>query len=72
MWLGFSDRTTEGTFEWTDGSPNNFKAWFDSNPDNYGLGEDCTQMVMGAGLNWIDLPCSSTRHYLICKMPFWE
>ena len=75
MWLGFNDQAIEGTFEWTDGTPNDFNAWDDeSNEPNNSrpTGEDCTEMWKEAGLNWNDRSCSWTRAYLVCKMPLWH
>ena len=34
-WIGLSDKSTEGSFEWTDGSVLSIDNWASGNPDNY-------------------------------------
>ena len=34
VWLGATDEKTEGVWEWADGTPFKFTAWWDKQPDN--------------------------------------
>ncbi|XP_071495515.1 echinoidin-like [Diadema antillarum] len=70
MWLGLNDIRREGTMEWSDGTPLNFRAWKPSQPDNYQGREDCVHMNRyGSDARWNDLPCTGNqvRHFM-CKM----
>jgi len=55
VWIGFSDKNTEGTFEWFDGSTVTYTNWAGSEPNNAGGDEDCTQ-IFADGF-WNDLNC---------------
>ena len=59
-WLGFSDQSAEGGWVWSDGSPVAFVDWADGEPNNYGNGEDCAEIVVGGlagGGTWNDQKC---------------
>lgn len=55
VWIGFSDKTTEGTFEWFDGSAVTYTNWKQPNEPNNAGDEDCTQ-IFADGF-WNDLNC---------------
>ena len=67
FWIGFNDRMAEGTFVWTDGTPRDFMLWNAGEPNDYGAGEDCTQVYLANG-NWNDLDCAAGLRY-VCKLP---
>uniref|UniRef100_A0A3Q3VLX8 C-type lectin domain-containing protein n=1 Tax=Mola mola TaxID=94237 RepID=A0A3Q3VLX8_MOLML len=49
-WIGLNDRSREGVWEWSDGSPflEYIAAWIPGQPDNWGdaPGEDCGQILI--------------------------
>jgi len=65
-WIGLTDRATEGTFVWDDGSALVFTNWHATEPNNGGTGatyqEDCT-IIAGARVDkqWDDRPCDATE-----------
>ena len=63
-WIGLSDRATEGTFIWDDGSALAFTSWGAMEPNNGGnmYQEDCG-LLAGAKLDkgWDDRPCDATE-----------
>ncbi len=66
-WIGLDDLDVEGTFTWSDGTPLDFTAWNDGEPNNAGE-EDCANLPPWTGGRWNDLPCDHVQPY-ICRMP---
>ena len=64
-WIGGEDKTTEGTFVWTDGTSFSFTNWKDGQPGG-GDVQNCLQMRFTDGL-WDDIKCSKTTNVYICK-----
>ncbi|XP_041458722.1 macrophage mannose receptor 1-like isoform X2 [Lytechinus variegatus] len=68
MWIGLSDSIISGRFFWTDGSSVDYTYWNSGEPNNYGSGEDCTEMIAietWAG-KWNDLTCDANLGF-ICQ-----
>jgi hypothetical protein len=65
-WIGLSDRATEGTFVWDDGSALAFSNWAAGEPNSGGLDatyqEDCA-IIAGARptKQWDDRPCDASE-----------
>mgnify|MGYP002640374567 CR=1 FL=1 len=64
-WIGLNDLSEEGTWVWADGSPLLYEYWNANEPNDYGTGEDCGQ-VLANGL-WNDIPCG-TGMWVVCRM----
>jgi hypothetical protein len=62
-WIGLSDRESEGTFVWSDGSPLDLELWGSGSPKPSGDVEDC---VATAPWGWSDLPCDR-RLPFVCR-----
>ncbi|XP_070181379.1 C-type lectin domain family 4 member F-like isoform X2 [Littorina saxatilis] len=69
FWLGASDRGTEGTFVWLDGSSMSYTNWRKGEPDNQSTDEaneaDCAY-VNNHGL-WRDNHCDLNSKRFVCK-----
>ncbi|XP_072028026.1 echinoidin-like [Amphiura filiformis] len=68
--LGFNDKTTEGTFVWSDGTENDYNVWGPNQPDNSG-NEDCVVFINSStnGPIWNDIPCAwDTDLPYVCKL----
>jgi gliding motility-associated-like protein len=63
LWIGYNDLNSEGTWQWTDGSPCNFTNWNSGEPSNTTdacsfTGEDAAVIQMSNGL-WNDVYASA-------------
>jgi hypothetical protein len=54
IWIGFSDRNVEGSYEWSDGTPAKYTNWNAGEPNNSGGVEDYAEMLGSSG-KWNDL-----------------
>jgi hypothetical protein len=64
VWIGASDRSIEGTFEWVTGEPFATDAWASGEPNDTAggvAGADCVRLRFGA---WEDTACDGTRGFL--------
>jgi cysteine-rich repeat protein len=69
IWIGGTDATLEGTFEWVTGEPWAFTAWTTGQPDDYMMNEDCAELWSSSGeTGWNDQSCPSGRAFL-CERP---
>jgi hypothetical protein len=67
-WIGYHDRTSEGDWEWLDGSTDIFSNWYAGEPnDGYGSGEDCGLLNrFQPALGWNDEPCDHLERF-VCE-----
>jgi len=66
LWIGFSDETKEGNFQWTSGEPVTFGNWCTGEPNSGGKGEeDCAHMYTTRNC-WNDYDCGA-RFGFICE-----
>ncbi len=57
-WVGLDDSEEEGSFVWLDGSALTYEDfWNGGEPNDYGDGEDCVQLLDNG--RWNDIPCSA-------------
>jgi Ca2+-binding RTX toxin-like protein len=58
LWIGFTDKVTEGQFKWASNEISTYINWFPGQPDNGGTppGEDYVVMNFGAAGKWNDYP----------------
>ncbi|KAI8507153.1 hypothetical protein Bbelb_155920 [Branchiostoma belcheri] len=64
-WIGINDRSAEGSWTWSDGTPvsdGNFTNWAPGEPNNgAGRGQDCGQLLAVQGFKWDDTGCGVTN-----------
>ncbi|MEN9502846.1 MAG: hypothetical protein RI964_2131 [Pseudomonadota bacterium] len=65
-WIGGSDETTEGFWEWTTHEAWGYSNWNTGEPNNTAGNENVTEMWMAAGGVWNDLNADTTHSY-ICE-----
>jgi hypothetical protein len=73
-WLGFTDDSSEGNWQWEDSSTVGFENWCANEPNNGHGGEcvdtsieNCAMLNWGAGGCWNDYPCACDQMYYICE-----
>lgn len=69
IFIGLSDSADENVFTWSDGSIFNYTNWDDGEPNDYGSGEDCTEIYANTGGQWNDISCTRTRDCFACNLP---
>jgi len=62
VWIGYTDETNEGIFEWANGSQSTYENWQNGEPNNSG-GEDYTELMSNG--KWNDLPNDNNRKFII-------
>jgi len=65
-WIGLTDATTEGEWQWSDGTPVDYLNWFPGNPDG-GDQEDCVY-IGGVTGEWFDYTCHAIAG-VVCRSP---
>jgi hypothetical protein len=68
LWIGATDETTEGTYQWSDGSAITYSHWRAGEPNNGGGIENCA-VIEGdnAAKEWDDRPCGVAYPYLCAR-----
>ena len=59
FWIGFNDRSSEGSFVWDSGESPGYTSWDSGQPDDYLYLEDCAHMGAGGTGLWNDASCWS-------------
>nr|XP_015217385.1 PREDICTED: macrophage mannose receptor 1-like [Lepisosteus oculatus] len=68
IWIGLSDKETDGTFQWEDKKPVTFQNWAPSHPHNTANMWDCGQIYTGdVEGKWETTSCFRNLGY-VCKM----
>ncbi|XP_033097160.1 mucin-12-like [Anneissia japonica] len=66
-WIGYSDISSEGTFEWVEGDEcPSYENWNNNEPSDSGGNEDCAEILSSNGV-WNDGACTLQKHY-ICEI----
>ncbi|XP_071507011.1 macrophage mannose receptor 1-like [Diadema antillarum] len=65
LWIGANDLSSEGGWQWIDGSGFSYLNWNVDEPNNYEDGEHCVEIYAGNG-KWNDFFCDRGLGY-ICK-----
>jgi len=69
-WLGYTDRTVEGTYEWVSGCASTYTNWGSGEPNNYGGDEDYAVLCPTYFANvkgWCDWGMGGDHHLCICQ-----
>ena len=71
MWIGFNDITTEGVWEWSDGTATVYTNWktATSEPNDTVGNENCLEFIGPSSLypgEWNDAPCSTISRQWSC------
>ncbi len=64
VWIGFNDRSTEGSFVWSNGDAVTYTNWNSGEP-NDSSGEDCAHMWSTG--RWNDIPCTGYTTPYVCE-----
>ena len=64
-WIGLTDETREGNWQWTNGDVTTITDWGLNQPDG-GVLENCCVMNISDTYKWHDQPCSSITDY-VCE-----
>ncbi|KAL3066810.1 hypothetical protein OYC64_016708 [Pagothenia borchgrevinki] len=69
VWIGLTDRETEGRWKWVDGTPLTTSYWHTGEPNGSSkLDEDCAKIYYDdARISWTDSHCSDTTNAWICE-----
>ncbi|XP_071501609.1 echinoidin-like [Diadema antillarum] len=77
-WIGLNDKTTEGSFVWSDGSEVNYTFWYPNEPNNQGGVQHCANFCSHFDYKWDDLQCDLSGvgdnwsvGGFICKLGEW-
>lgn len=66
LFIGLTDRASEGTFVWMSGETNTFRNWKSGEPSNSGGNEDYTELIANTG-KWNDI--RGQYHYGVAEIP---
>ncbi|KAL3066792.1 hypothetical protein OYC64_016692 [Pagothenia borchgrevinki] len=70
VWIGLTDRETEGRWKWVDGTPLTTSYWYPGEPNgsSNSLDEDCAHISYSdARISWTDSHCSDNTEGWICE-----
>lgn len=68
-YIGMNDKEKEGTFVWANKEKVTYTNWQTGEPNDYGDGEDCGQMLRENG-KWNDISLSDLSSGFILEIPF--
>ena len=67
VWIGGTDAASEGAWVWSaSNTPLSYINWDAGEPNNYGRGEDCMQVIENG--KWNDRKCGNSLKY-VCQQP---
>ena len=73
-WIGYNDRSVEGSFRWASDDHTRFTYWAHDQPNNF-KNEDCVHTLglavqMKNRYRWNDVPCNDCHNYTCAKGNF--
>jgi hypothetical protein len=70
LWIGYTDRDSEGFFQWSDGTTSKYSNWNGGEPNNSGNVEDYAEML-GSNGRWNDLNDAGAgfAHIAVMELP---
>ncbi|XP_071501608.1 echinoidin-like [Diadema antillarum] len=75
VWIGLNDKTTEGSFAWSDGSAVDYTFWTAGQPNNHGNAQHCVEFGLEFDYMWNDSSCEPggewTVEGFVCKLGRW-
>ena len=68
VWIGYRrDKPKHpNNWYWTSGSKSTFTKWAPNMPDNFGGGEECTELYLNDDHTWNDESCA-TKNNFVCE-----
>ncbi|KAM9769964.1 uncharacterized protein ACNS7B_006993 [Menidia menidia] len=71
LWIGLTDKVSEGHWKWVDGTPLTQSYWFFGEPNNFnGRDEDCAEIQQyNIERSWNDVTCTN-ENFFICEKNF--
>ncbi|MEO1621093.1 MAG: C-type lectin domain-containing protein, partial [Cyanobacteria bacterium J06632_3] len=65
LWIGLTDKASEGQFEWISGETSTYRNWASGEPNNYGGNEDYVEMNFRSSRQWNDSNATTLRQGLV-------
>ena len=71
VWIGLSDRTTEGVWQWTDGTVYGFNKFAPSEASG-SPGSDCVSMSPAESMLWTSVNCTNRLSFVCARQAMYS